>query len=341
MAKTEKIRGWAAHGAGQKLVPYEYDPGRLGSDEAEISVEYCGICHSDLSVLNNDWGNSIYPYVPGHEIIGSVIALGENAKGLTIGQKVGVGWFAGSDMHCPQCISGDHHLCSNTIATIIGHNGGFAERVRAQWQWVFKLPEGLDAGATGPLMCGGITVFAPFLNHGIRPTDRVGIVGIGGLGHMALKFARAWGCEVTAFTHSKSKFEEAMALGADHVVSSQDRDAILELAGRLDMLLITVNVPLDWSALITTLAPKGRMHIVGVVPEAIPVAVFDLIVGQRSISGSPTGSPAQISKMLEFAARHGIAPQVEHFPMSNVNDAIAHLQAGKARYRIVLDADFD
>jgi uncharacterized zinc-type alcohol dehydrogenase-like protein len=340
MEDTDKIRAWVAYGAGQKLEPYEYDPGILGADEVDIAVEYCGICHSDLSVLKNEWRNSIYPYVPGHEIVGNVVALGTNAKGLKIGQKVGVGWFSGSDMHCSQCISGNHHLCSNTISTIIGHKGGFAERVRAQWQWVLKLPEGLDQSAAGPLMCGGITVFAPFLNNGIKPTDRVGIVGIGGLGHMAIKFAHAWGCDVTAFTHSKSKFEEARKFGADHVVSSQDPEAMRAMAGRLDMLLVTSNVTLDWKSFIAMLAPKGRMHIVGVVLEPIPVAAFSLIGGQRSISGSPTGSPSQIATMLEFAARHGIAPQVEHFPMSKVNEAMAHLESGKARYRIVLDADF-
>jgi uncharacterized zinc-type alcohol dehydrogenase-like protein len=155
---------------------------------------------------------------------------------------------------------------------------------------------------------------------------------------MAVKFLHAWGCEVTAFTSSPSKFDEVKAMGADRAVSSRDPAAIAGLAGSLDLLLVTVNVPLDWPAMMATLAPRGRMHVVGAVLEPIPVAAFDLILGQRSISGSPTGSPAVIATMLDFAARHGVAPQVEHFPMAKVNDALAHLRAGKARYRIVLDA---
>jgi uncharacterized zinc-type alcohol dehydrogenase-like protein len=165
-------------------------------------------------------------------------------------------------------------------------------------------------------------------------------VGIGGLGHLALKFARAWGCEVTAFTSSESKREEALQLGAHNVVSSVDAKAMKQVAGRLDMVLVTVNVMLNWKALMSTLAPKGRLHLVGVLPQPMEVEAFPLIGGQRSVSGSPTGSRQDIDTMLEFAARHGIEPQTEHFPMSRINDALAHLRAGKARYRVVLDADF-
>jgi uncharacterized zinc-type alcohol dehydrogenase-like protein len=178
------------------------------------------------------------------------------------------------------------------------------------------------------------------LSYGIKPTDRVGVVGIGGLGHMGLKFAKAWGCEVTAFTSSEAKAEEARGFGAHRIVSSRDRADILKAANSLDLLLVTVNAPLDWSALMQTLKPNGRMHVVGAVLEPIPVAAFDLIVGQKSVSGSPTGGPAHIAAMLDFAARHGIAPQVEHFPLSKVNDALAHLAEGHARYRVVLDMDF-
>jgi uncharacterized zinc-type alcohol dehydrogenase-like protein len=188
-------------------------------------------------------------------------------------------------------------------------------------------------------LCGGITVFNP-LELYAKPTSRIGIVGIGGLGHMAVKFAAAYGCDVTAFTSSESKFEEARGFGAKHVVSSRNSAAIKNLAGTIDLLIVTANAPLDWDALIGTLAPNGRMHVVGAIPEPIPVAVFPLIVGQRSISGSPTGSPVNIEVMLEYAARHGVAPQTEHFPMSRINEAFARLESGKARYRIVLDADF-
>ena len=334
------IKSWGAHEARQPLAPYEFDPGPLGSDEVEVQVEYCGLCHSDLSVLNNDWGFSQFPLVPGHEVIGRVTALGEHTKGLTLGQRVGVGWTADTCMHCRQCRGGNHHLCAGSVWTIVGRPGGFAERVRAHWAWTIPLPDGLDPAVAGPLLCGGVTVFSPLIAFGVKPTDRVGVIGIGGLGHMAVKFAAAWGCEVTAFTSSASKFDEARTLGAHHVVSSRDEKEIRARAGSLDFLISTVNVSLDWPAYVSTLAPRGRLHVVGVAPEPIPVAAFDLIIGERSVSGSPTGSPVTLATMLEFAARHGIAPQVEHFPMSRVNDALAHLEAGKARYRIVLDADF-
>lgn len=331
------IQAWAAPAAGKKLEPFEYDPGPLGPDEIEIAVQHCGICHSDLSVIDNEWGNSVYPAVPGHEVVGKVTAVGSHAKGVTVGQRVGLGWTAGSCMHCRLCLGGDQHLCAQSQATIIGHYGGFANRVRAHWAWAIPLPEGLEFGAAGPLLCGGITVFNPLPTFDVKPTARAGVVGIGGLGHMALLFLRAWGCDVTAITSSPGKFEEARRLGAHHVVSSRDSAALKQIAGTLDFVLFTVNVPMDWDAIIGTLAPHGRLHIVGAVLEPIPVHAFSLIMGQRQISGSPTGSPTDLATMLDFAARHKIAPQVEHFPLARVNDAIDRLRAGKARYRIVLD----
>jgi uncharacterized zinc-type alcohol dehydrogenase-like protein len=195
----------------------------------------------------------------------------------------------------------------------------------------------LDPALAGPLLCGGITVFAPLVTFDVKPTDRVGVVGIGGLGHMALQFANAWGCEVTAFTSTESKGEEARALGAHHVVPSRDSNAIRGIAGTLDMLLVTVNVPLDWRAMMGTLGPKGRMHMVGAVLKPMPVMAFDLINGQKSISGSPTGAPVTIAQMLDFAVRHGVKPHVENFPLAKVNDALTRLREGAPRYRIVLD----
>jgi uncharacterized zinc-type alcohol dehydrogenase-like protein len=223
--------------------------------------------------------------------------------------------------------------------TIVGHRGGFASHIRAHWAWAIPLPEKLNVAEAGPLLCGGITVFAPLARFA-KPTDRVGIIGIGGLGHMAVKFAAAYGCDVTAFTSSASKFDEAKGFGANHVVSSKDSAAIRKLAGSFDLLLSTVNAKLDWDALIGTLAPNGRLHVVGAVLEPIPVAVFSLIMQQRSVSGSPTGSPAAIETMLDFASRHNIAVQTEHFPMSKINETFGRLESGRARYRIVLDVDF-
>jgi uncharacterized zinc-type alcohol dehydrogenase-like protein len=332
------VKAWVAPTARQKFVCEQVDLGPLAPDDVEVEVEHCGICHSDLSVLNDEWGISQYPAVLGHEIIGRVVAVGTAAKGLRVGQAVGIGWNAGSCMHCRPCRSGQQHLCAQALPTIVGRPGGFASRVRAHWLWAIPLPDQLGRAEAGPLLCGGITVFSPLAMHA-KPSYRVGIVGIGGLGHMGVKFAAAYGCEVVAFTSSESKFDEARGFGAHHVVSSRDSADIHKLAGTIDLLIVTVNVPLDWNALVATLAPNGRMHVVGAILEPIPVGAMPLIMGQRAVSGSPTGSPVSIETMLDFAARHRITPQNEHYPMSRINDAFERLDSGKARYRIVLDAD--
>lgn len=336
------IRAWAARKAGGPLEAFEYEPGPLGPEDVEIQVEYCGVCHSDLSMLDNEWGISTYPLVPGHEAIGRVAALGDVAqtKGLQIGQRVGVGWNVRSCLHCPQCLHGDFHLCQKVQATIVGHHGAFADRVRAHWVWTIPVPDALGPGNAGPLLCGGITVFAPLMQLQVPPTARVAVFGIGGLGHMALMFANAWGCEVTAFTSSPSKVQEAKSFGAHHTASSRSTPDMQRLAGSFDFIFITANAPLDWDAVIGMLAPQGRLHFLGAVLEPVPVSVFSLIMGQRAISASPTGSRSQIDTMLRFACHHHVAPKVEHFAMSRVNEAMDHLRAGKASYRIVLDADF-
>lgn len=336
---STSFKALAATAKGGPLKPFEFDPGPLGDEQVEICVSHCGICHSDLSMLDNEWHQTAYPFVPGHEVVGTVAALGPRAKGLRVGQRVGLGWFSASCMACPQCLAGDHNLCPSAEQTIVKRHGGFADRVRGHWAWAISLPEGLDAAKAGPLFCGGITVFAPIVQCGVRPTDRVGVIGIGGLGHMALQFLNKWGCEVTAFTSSDSKHAEAKKFGAHHAVNSRDSAALRRLAVSLDFILCTANVPLDWSAVIGALAPKGRLHMVGAVLEPIPVAAFDLIGGRKSISGSPLGGPGLTATMLDFCVRHGIAPAVEAFPMSKANDALDHLRAGKARYRLVLEND--
>jgi uncharacterized zinc-type alcohol dehydrogenase-like protein len=335
---VSRIEAWCAQTPGAELALRSFDLGPLGAEDVEVEVEYCGVCHSDISMVNNEWGMSSYPIVPGHEVIGRVVATGANAKGPKVGQRVGIGWTAESCMHCRECLSGSHNLCNQAIPTMAGHFGGFADKVRSHWAWAVPIPDALDIASAGPLLCGGITVFEPFWAYDIKPCARVGVVGIGGLGHMALKFARAWGCEVTAFTSTAAKADEARGFGAHHVVASRDPAAIAAIAGTLDLLIVTVFVPMDWNALIGTLGPYGRMHVVGAVLEPIPVPAFALIMKQRAISGSPTGSPTAIAAMLDFAARHDIRPQVEEFPMSEVNAAFKHLEEGKARYRIVLKA---
>lgn len=222
---------------------------------------------------------------------------------------------------------------------MIGRFGGFANRIRCSWLWAIPLPAGLDPAKFGPMFCGGITVFNPIVQFGVKPTDRVGVIGIGGLGHMALQFLNKWGCEVYAFSSNPAKHAECLSFGAHRVIDSRSDESLASIAGRLDFLLSTVNVSMNWNAMLGTLAPKGRLHIVGAVLEPIPVSVFSLMMGQKSISASPVGGPTVSRRMLEFCARHNIAPVTEHFPMSKANDALKRLREGKARYRIVLQND--
>ncbi|MAD76060.1 MAG: alcohol dehydrogenase [Rheinheimera sp.] len=331
------INAYAAMAAKGKLEPWQYDPGKLGRQEVEIAVDYCGICHSDISMLHNEWGMSSYPLVAGHEVVGRIAAVGSDVTHLKEGQVVGLGWQSDYCNVCSTCGSGDHNLCSSAESTIVGRHGGFADKVRANASAVIPLPEGMDAKTAGPLFCGGITVFNPMVQFDVKPTDKVAVVGIGGLGHLGLQFLRAWGCEVTAFTSSDSKMAEAKELGAHHCINSRSEDDIEQAAGRFDFIISTVNVKLDWNLYLSTLKAKGRLHFVGATLEPLDIGVFNLIMAQRSVSGSPVGSPATIAKMLEFAVQHDIKPVVETFKFSQINEALAHLGSGKARYRIVLE----
>lgn len=336
----EKIKSYAAMEAGGKLVPFEFEAGELGGEEIEISVDYCGICHSDLSMKNNDWKISEFPFVGGHEVVGKITAMGSNVKGLELGNTVGLGWNAATCGHCDNCISGFQINCPELVGTIVERHGGFAEKVRCNWDWAVKLPDELDASKAGPLFCGGITVFNPFVQNDIKPTDKVGVVGIGGLGHLALQFADKWGCEVTAFTSDLSKTEELKAMGADFVVNSRDDAALENLQGKFDMILVTVNVQLNWKGYLAALAPKGRLHMVGAVLEPMTITAFNLIPAQKIVTGTATGGPYVVRKMVEFCARHGIETVTENYKMSQINEAFEHLESGKARYRIVLENDF-
>ena len=333
-----QVNAFATHEAGQELKPFQYKLPEIGHEDVDIKVHYCGLCHSDMSMINNEWGLTEYPLVPGHEIVGEVMAVGPEVKGVAVGDKVGMGWFSASCMHCNQCMDGKQHLCGSVESTIVGRYGGFADVVRGHWSWATKLPEGIDMAKAGPLFCGGITVFNPIVLSGVQPTDKVGIIGIGGLGHMALKFLKAWGCEVVAFTSNKSKEETLKAMGAHRVVDSTNPDDLADIAGTLNFILNTTNVTLDWDSYLSTLAPQGKLHTVGAVLEPMAIPAFSMIMGEKSVGGSPLGSVALTRKMLEFCVRHDIYPTVEEFEMKDVNKALAHLEAGKARFRVVLKA---
>ena len=337
-----KIKSYAAPQAGAELELYEYDAGELKAEDVEVQVDYCGICHSDLSMIDNEWGFSQYPLIAGHEVIGRVVALGDAAqdKGLKIGQRVGIGWTARSCGHCDACISGNQINCLEGATPTILNNGGFADKLRADWQWVIPLPEQMDIESAGPLLCGGITVFKPLLMHHVTATSRVGVIGIGGLGHIAIKLLHAMGCEVTAFSSNPAKEQEVLAMGADKVVNSRDPEALTALAGQFDLIINTVNVDLDWQPYFEALAYGGNFHTVGAVLKPLPVPAFTLNGGDRSISGSAGGTPYGLRKLMKFAGLSGDAPTIEMYPMSKINEAIQHVRDGKARYRVVLKADF-
>lgn len=334
-----KVQAYAAHEASEKLESFEYELGPMKPDEVEIDVEYCGICHSDLSMLKNEWAFTRYPYVPGHEAIGKVARMGNMVNHLEIGQYVGLGWRSRSCLVCDQCLSGHHNRCLKGEDVMIGRHGAYADKVRCQALWAFPLPKNINTKTAGPLFCAGITVFNPIIQNNIKSTDHVAVVGIGGLGHLAIKFLNSWGCEVTAISTNPEKEKEAQQFGADHFLNSKDPDALKPYSNQFGMVLVTTDADLDWDAYISTLHPGGKLHIVGVASQ-IKANVFPLIGGEKSIGGSPIGSPGEILMMLDFCSRHAIEPKIEHFPLSRVNDAMAHLESGKARYRIVLFNDF-
>jgi uncharacterized zinc-type alcohol dehydrogenase-like protein len=331
------VKAFAAKESGSILETFEFEFDNLGAHEVEIAVESCGLCYSDVSMANNEWNMTSYPFVPGHEVIGTVVAVGEHVTVRKVGDLVGVGWFSRSCMTCENCMDGDHNLCLTAQGILVGRHGGFSERVRVDQAWAVPLPASLDRRSAGPLFCGGITVFNPIIQCGVQPIHRVGVIGIGGLGHLALQFLNKWGCEVTAFSHSPAKEEHARSMGAHHFISSQDKGALDRISGTLDFIISTVHADLEWGDFISALRPKGVLHFVGAAPAPISTGVFPLIMGQRSISGSPLGSPETIAKMLEFSARHNIAPMAEFFPFAKVNDAFEHIKSGKARYRVVLE----
>jgi uncharacterized zinc-type alcohol dehydrogenase-like protein len=330
------IQGLAAHAAGAELLSFRYDPGELGFDEVEIGVTHCGVCHSDLHLIANDWGISQYPFIPGHEIIGTVTAVGGHVRSLAVGQRVGLGWQSNSCGQCEWCVKGMENLCAQSEATCVHRNGGYANRVRANARFVLPIPDALPSEQGAPLLCGGITVYNPMRTHGVNPTSRVGVIGIGGLGHLAIQFARAFGAEVTAFSTSPAKEEEARELGAHRFVNSRETKAMKDVTGAMDLILSTVNADEDWNAYLQALRPTGTLCLVGIPPSPITVQVLPLITGMRSVTGSPIGSPARLREMLDVAARHGVKAKTERFAMADANEAIKKVHKNKVRYRAVL-----
>lgn len=330
------IHAFAAKEAKAALEPFTYEPDDLGAYGAEIDITHCGVCHSDIHLVDNDWNTNKYPLVPGHEIIGVVRQVGALADANLVGQRVGVGWQRGSCLHCEDCLHGYENLCQQSVRTCVDHYGGFAQAVRVDSRFVHPIPDELDSVNAAPLLCAGITVYAP-LSRLAHPKMRVGVIGIGGLGHLALQYANKMGCEVTAFTSSPQKADEAKQLGAHHVVNSRERDAIKQVRRSLDLVISTVAVNLDWAEYVKTLRSHGTLCYVGAVSEPINVKVGHLMDSERFITAGSIGGRGMMREMLDFSARHGVVAWTETLPFDSVNTAFARLRENDVRYRFVLE----
>ncbi len=332
------IKAYQCPKQGATLSPFEYEPSPLGPHDISIKISHCGICHSDIHLIDNDWELTEYPLVPGHEIVGTVLEKGPLVDHLEVGQRIGIGWQGKSCMGCEWCLSGDENLCADQEGTCVGHYGGFADGIVADGRFAFVLPDSLPSAPTAPLLCGGATVFAPFIEHKIGPTMKVAVVGIGGLGHLALQFAHAFGCELTALSSNPEKEKEAKAFGADHFICIQDPAALEKVQRHFDFILSSSISSLDWTGFLAALRPRGKLCLLGGLEKNVDTSVANLVGGRKVICGSNIGSRPVIKQMLTFAARHNILPQIEEFPIEKVNEAIAKVRAGKMRYRAVLRA---
>jgi len=329
------VHAYAALEADAPLQPFSFDPAPLGEQEVEIQISHCGVCHTDLNVLDKGWGG--YPCVAGHEVVGTVQARGAGVTQLEIGQRVGVGWISQSCMTCEWCLAGEENLCLHRQSTCVDRYGGFAERITIDSRFAYPIPAGLDSAQAAPLLCAGITVYAPLRRFEASAGTRVGVIGIGGLGHMALQFARALGCEVTAFSTTPEKEPEARQFGAVHFVNSKDAAQMKAARNSLDFIISTVDVNLDWNAYLKILRPKGALCIVGAIFDDMHLASSLLLNGHKSIMGSTVGNRAMMNEMLAFAAQHHITAQIETLPLSEVNTALDKVRQNKARYRMVLE----
>lgn len=331
-----KFFAYAAHSAKKPLQKYSYDPGQIEPNEVQIRITHCGICHSDVHMVDNDWQMSQFPLVPGHEIVGVVEGVGSEVRHLKNGQRVGVGWQASSCGNCDFCRTSDETLCAQNQGVIVRRHGGFADRIQVNARFALPIPDGLASDVAAPLLCGGITVYTPLRREKLQG-KRVGVIGIGGLGHMALQFARAFGCQVTAFSASADKKREALRFGAHRFVNTKEAKFFEKNAASQDVLVTTVTQDQDWNKWMGVVAPYGSLIVVGATPGALNIQPFTLITGYKSVKGSMIGSPRLISEMLQFAALHKIGAKIQKLPMSKAEEGIRRVRAGQARYRIVLE----
>jgi len=344
---VQLTRAYAAHGPGSDLALWQYEPRQPRPDDVSIEILYCGICHTDIHFVENDWGITVYPVVPGHEIIGRVTAVGPEVTGFTVGDMVGVGCLVDSCRECSSCTQGLEQYCTDgnvfTYNGIDRHDGritygGYSERIVVSERFVVHLPEALDPASAAPLLCAGITTYSPLRYVGVKPGDKVGVVGMGGLGHMGIKFAKAMGAEVTLFTRSVSKMEEGKRHGVDHVVISTDVGQMERAIGSLHYILDTVPVEHDLNPYIACLGVDGALLLVGqLTPLSPPINPFPIVLGRRSIIGSAIGGMPETQEVLDYCAEHGISCDVEMLDIRNIGEAYERVKRGDVRYRFVID----
>ena len=338
---------YAAQSEAPGLAPLTIERRELRGDDVAIEIDYCGVCHTDIHFAQNDWGMTMYPVVPGHEIIGRVTAVGENVSGFQPGDTVGVGCMVDSCRHCEPCQHGLEQYClEGPVVTYNGidrHDGtvtygGYSDSVVVNEHFVVRVPEKLDPAAAAPLLCAGITTYSPLRHYGVKPGHKVGVIGMGGLGHMGIKFARALGAEVTVFTRSPGKVSEAEAQGAHHVIISTDEEQMQAAAGQFDFMLDTVPVQHDLNPYIGLLRYDGVHILVGLLePVDPPLQAGPLVIGRKVLAGSLIGGMPETQEVLDFCADNGISCDVEMLDIGNINAAYERVKKGDVKYRFVID----
>lgn len=330
-----EIKGYATFKPGTCLEPFTYPAQELKPFEILIKVTHCGLCHTDLYMIENGWKRSSYPLLPGHEIVGTVIKKGALSQ-KEIDDRVGVGWIYSSCLSCPECIQGDTNICQKKTGIYNqGHFGGFATHVIADSRFSYIIPKSLDSAHAAPLLCAGATVYSALKKHKIKEGMSIGVIGIGGLGHLAIQFAKALGAEVSAISSTKGKELETKQLGAEHFYTFDNPPN----NNTFDYLLCTVDASLDWNQILLFLRPNGILCLVSRPQQGFTFDPMNLVSTQRTICGSNNANQEMMNEMLGFAAAHGILPWIEQMPLSKINMAIKKLKNNQARYRIVLYTD--
>jgi uncharacterized zinc-type alcohol dehydrogenase-like protein len=340
---TEEFKGYAAMQSGTHLQPWSYTPRPLGDNDVEIKVNYCGVCHSDLHQMTEGWGGSIFPMIPGHEVVGRVVAKGKDVKHIQIGQRVGVGPNCLSCFKCPQCADGEESFCAKKTDTYNDRypdgtpsRGGYAEKIRVHEKFAFEIPEGLSSAGAAPLLCAGITTWTPFRVHKIKKGDKVAILGIGGLGHLGVKWAKALGCHVTVLSTSDAKREWCSKQGVDDYVVIYNKEEMDKRFRTLDFILATsCGSDTKWKDFLDLLRVDGTLCLVGLPEEDIKIPPFS-IIPRKNFTGSAVGGSSFIKDMFQFASEHKIESDVQVFPLEQVDEAIKGLKEGKPRFRYVL-----